>query len=381
MARYDLGALVLAIAVLPLVMTPSSFVVLLTFSIRLLQFFGIGWCDSLCWNDLPGNHTKLHQCPSSVNHHDHLLLCTGDSARLLEQQLNGCWRLRHRRASKTPSHLSPFRQYLHTDVRTLFCFLMSAASPSMENSCDSKAGSYKLGGATLSFEGDIWSDKVLTAKIRSDGNGHMLWTKLEMEQIFLGAPPSFREKIRLCGDRIFCPDLRLVGFENRRRGGWVFAAGLLCDDQQELLSPVYVSNARVDSDTLLGGCKYAHDVVSSRIIPAFRNHTGLDDNLLRLLDVAASALSDMCSHSSGNSAEAFLHGTPLSTCFAPHEICRTSDAGGVCIMFDDLQRERAARTGRGGFLAEEDVASAGHHHNWGLYYISALEQLLHTAIG
>jgi len=50
-------------------------------------------------------------------------------------------------------------------------------------------------------------------------------------------------------------------------------------------------------------------------------------------------------------------------------------------MFDDLQRERAARTGRCGFLAEEDVGSVGHHHNWGLYYISALEQLLHAAIG
>lgn len=148
----------------------------------------------------------------------------------------------------------------------------------------------------------------------------------------MGAPASFREEITISDGRIFrLPDPNLVGVAGLRRGGYLFAAGLLAEFELDKFCPVFVDFrfpelAKISSvlgaaafpDYVQPRCavNYALSVLEDCIKPVFRSeHTSVHNEAsLALLEVADNALRFMCRQLSGSGLDSRLHGTPLAHC-------------------------------------------------------------------
>lgn len=259
--HWDLGALLVAILLAPLVMSPNGYRFLQSAASWCLGLIwsDIGWCDSFCWADIPDG--LLHTCPAF----GHCVTKSGHSRgarkcweQLLSVLFSRSWEDHRLRKVRKPGDLALASRYLRTDAKTLLTSAFLSANYG-RFSISKDARHIQFGSARLQIfpRGDILVGHI-EGETQACQTASMRMTKKEVEKILgEGYPPFYKEQVRTAQGHIFDYPNQELGW--MARGGWIVAIGLSNPEPASLhLKRTYYSKA----------CIRIEEIIAEDITPA-----------------------------------------------------------------------------------------------------------------
>ena len=325
MVDWQVAAVVVAVASVPLVMSPVGLSGLSRAIRWLLTWFHSPKtkCDILCWEDL--STTALHSCngPCCVppTNQGQQQVNRDPQARCyhtaLFEVLNIAWpRCRERKTAK-PHYLSLERSFLRTDGNTLLVYIV-LTSPGLRTSLSDES-------ATFLYDTFTFSTEIATAKFHRYkpgvntapyllGHLHMNEpraraipqlargiTKSEILSIVNGYPPFYRSRLTTHSGVSIEHPVRIIS--DVRRAGWLIATGLSVHD------PVLAYNGAYQS-LYTDACSRVQSIVVEVIQPAFQQNAVAAE----LCRVAANVICLMNKDQTGSGVTSSLVGTVLEDC-------------------------------------------------------------------
>lgn len=296
--HWDLGALLLAIVMVPLVMSPSGARLLQLIASYSLGFIwpDIGWCDSFCWSDIQDG--LIHLCMANGQ------CTTGNQSppqgtkkcweQLFSTQFNRSWGARAKARARKPTQLLFSGRYLLTDTRTLLtCLLLSSGESS---SCVISDDTYDFVLGKTKLEMFLCGD-ILCAHIHGPSRAcQKRMTKKECQNILLGYPPCYRERVVTSQGHTFDYPDQMDGW--MKRGGWIIVLGL----GQVFPLKVYVDRGMDYRDA----CYRIRDICADDIQAA------IPDRFKAGLRKPLEVVRKMCEQQSGSGIPNELKGTELN---------------------------------------------------------------------
>lgn len=264
MVASDLGTLLIAILVLPLVVSDYGARLVQWFLASCLSLFHSDavWCDSFEWKDIRDG--PLHSCgptcrlQGEAGPTDATKRCW---QRVLAKTYNISWGHQRVVAVRRPMSLGmDRRRFLQIDSKTLLTALLVNATSSFGDVARYDPLFIAIGDSTLQLR---CQKNLLIGHLNNSQSRDFLLTKNECARILQGHPPYYRERVQTYrGDYFPYPEMANGGI---RRGGWVVAVAL----SPTLPTAAYIVQQHSDGRGFDSTCCRVRDVVEQVIKRGF----------------------------------------------------------------------------------------------------------------